>query len=139
MSQFQVQIFSFLLLVGVYSQSDAMPPRPAKCPSVAVIKSAGLSYTDTNEEGYVAYQINHYTTSSLWAFGVGGISASSSEEAISIGYQALVTLNGSPTPVAIPAENVWACLYSNSSGLLSVAFTPIPLAAKLNQTIKNFR
>lgn len=69
--------FSFLLLTGAYSQTYAMPPRPAICPNTVAIKAAGLSYTELDEDSYTVYQINNYGTRNTWAFGITSIQASS--------------------------------------------------------------
>ena len=115
--------------------THAMPPRPENCPAVGNIKSAGLSYAVPREKGYTVMQINQYGTNDNWLFGFSSVKANSSQEALSIGRQWLITLLGSPQPVAIPSQNVWACLYQTIQGSYGVTITPVNLSAKINQSI----
>ncbi|KTC86057.1 MULTISPECIES: DUF4949 domain-containing protein [Legionella] len=136
MKQPIIRFSSFILAAGLFSQVFAeMPPRPDRCPSAAVIKSAGLAYAELDEGEYTAYQFHNYGTSNIWAFGMTGIHASSTQEALAIGYQALISLNGNPAPIPVTTENVWACVYSNGAGLMSLAFTPLPVT-RLNKSFK---
>lgn len=136
MKQILIRLLTSIMVLSMYSQAFAMPQKPATCPHAALIKSFGLAYTDFEEGTYSVFQINNYGTRNLWGFGIGDINASSPQEALSIGYIALASLSGTPLPIAIPSDNIWACFYSNNSGLISVAFTPIPVAAHFNQTMK---
>ncbi len=125
-----------LALIGVNAPIYAMPPQPAKCPSVANIKSAGLSYSSLDTDGYVVAQFNKYSTNDTWLFGFASIQAKSSQEALSIGNQLLGTLFGSPKPTPIPSENLWACLYQTSQGSYGVALTPINMSVTMKQSIR---
>ncbi|KTD38551.1 hemin binding protein [Legionella nautarum] len=129
--------FSSFMLAAVFcSQIFAeMPPRPDRCPKAAVIKATGLAYAELDEGEYTTYQIHNYGTANIWAFGLTGIHANSNQEALSIGYQALISLTGNPTPIPVTSENVWACVYSNGAGLMSLAITPLPVA-RLNKSFK---
>ena len=60
MNQFIIRFISFFLVIGFYSQSYAMSPKPAGCPSAALIKAGGLAYTELDEDGYIAFQISNY-------------------------------------------------------------------------------
>jgi hypothetical protein len=131
-----IRLLSFLIILGFCSQTFAMPPKPVACPKAALIKAYGLTYTDFDEGSYTVFQINDYGTRHLWAFALGEINASSAQEALSIGYTVLNSVNGNPRPTAIPSENVWACIYTNNSGIFSIAFTPIPVASHFNHSIK---
>jgi hypothetical protein len=136
MKQVAIRFSSFVLAAGLCSQLFAeMPPRPARCPNVAIIKAAGLAYAELDEGEYTTYQIHNYGTANIWAFGLTGIHANSNQEALSIGYQALISLNGNPTPIPITSENVWACVYSNSAGLMALAATPLPMT-RMSKSVK---
>jgi Domain of unknown function (DUF4949) len=134
MKHLLIKILAFTLLT-LSAMSHAFPPKPSACPSAALIKAGGLAYAEFDEGSYIALQISQYGTSKLWGFGIGDIQASSPEQALSIGYQALASLNGSPTPLPIQSENLWACLYSTNSGHLAAAFTPVPMGAKVKKSI----
>jgi len=79
----------FLAYIGVNAPIYSMPPQPTKCPNVASIKSAGLSYSALDTDGYVVAQLNRYSTNDTWLFGFASIQANSSQRALSIGNQLL--------------------------------------------------
>lgn len=133
----KISCLTVLAVIGLNAPSYAMPPEPAKCPSVESIKSVGLSYASPDSDGYMALQINKYNTNDKWLFGLTSIQASSSEEALSIGNQLLSTLFGSPIPTPISSQNIWACLYQTANGSYGVALTPINISVPMTQTIKS--
>lgn len=124
-----------LALIGMNAPTHAMPSRPAKCPNVSSIKSAGLSYSSRDTDGYVVAQFNRYNTNDTWLFGFASIKAGTSYEALNIGNQLLNTLYGSPQPQPIPSENIWACLYQTSQGTYGVALTPVNTSATYKHAI----
>ena len=128
-------VVAALTMIALNAPTYAMPQRPAKCPAVANIKFAGLSYATSGDEGYTVAQFNNYSTNDKWLFGFTSIQAKSSQEALTIGRQLLGTLYGTPQPVAITSENIWGCLYETSQGYYGVALTPISLSATINQTM----
>jgi hypothetical protein len=119
-------IVSCVILVGLMGSAYSYGKPPAQCPKVFDLKRAGLLYTEQDEDGYLTYQIAPYGTESMWVFGFDGIKAGSPQEALSMGYQALINLTGAPKPVFIPTENSWVCLYTNTMGYMSMAVT-VPL------------
>lgn len=115
------------LLIGFFTlPAMAMPPKPASCPSVSSLKSSEFTYVDHDETGYSVATVNSFGTHDTWLFGIVDIKASSSQDAMNIGYSLLSTLYGSPQPVAITKHNVWGCLYyTTTQGMYGIAVTPL--------------
>ena len=134
MSKKQSCLLALPLMIGCLS-THAMPPKPASCPKVSSIKAGGLGYSDLSNDGYVVLQLSQYGTKDTWVFGFSSIKATSKSEALDIGNKALATLSGSPIPLPVPSEDVWACLYQTSQGYTGIAFTPVNLSIKLNSSI----
>ena len=124
-----------LALISLASATYAMPPQPAKCPSVDSLKSSGLSYSSLGSKGYTVAQFSNYGTNNKWLFGFTSIQATSAQNAMSIGYQLLDTLFGAPQPVPIESQNVWGCLYQTSQGAYGVALTPVNTTAAINPSL----
>lgn len=115
----------------------AMPPKPAKCPGIPSIKSAGLAYAAPDAGRYVVAQMSKYDTTDTWIFAFINIPATSTAEAITKGNELLSTLSGAPVPYAVESQNVWACMYLTSqSGTYGIAFTPVNSSAKVGDTLK---
>jgi hypothetical protein len=99
--------------------------KPEKCPSVSSIITEGLNYVEKNGETYIAAQVSRYGTSDTWGFVVWEIAATSTEDALNKGQNALSSLSYRAGPTYIASENVWACLYHTANGYKAAALTPI--------------
>lgn len=124
------------VITCINSIAFAMPPKPAKCPSVSTIKSTGLAYAAPDSGRYVVAQMSKYDTADTWIFAFVDIQAASSEEALQTGNQLLGTLSGTPLPIAVNSQNVWACLYLTTQGPYGITFTPVSRSAKIGDTLK---
>src|SRR5580700_11144562 len=72
-----------LALMGSQS-SFAMPPKPAKCPSINALQSASLEAAGQEENGSwdVGTLHNNYDTNDAWTFMMGKIVANSEQDAL---------------------------------------------------------
>lgn len=131
MKKLSLLLISFALSLFTL-QSYAKPDRPEQCPSVNTLKAGGLPYVEIDEydNTYIAFQIDQYNTKNTWGFGIADLNANSQEEAYDLAQSELSGLTGSPVPVYLANDDIWACFYSTKSGLMAAAVTPFPPSFK---------
>jgi hypothetical protein len=127
--------FAVLMFAGLNATVYAMPPKPTKCPGVDSIKSKEFSYVERGSDGYTVIQNDKYDTSDSWIFGFTSIKSTSSQNALTVAYELLATLYGTPKPQPVESYNVWACLYKTTQGEYGVAITPVSNSVSLNKSI----
>lgn len=94
--------------------SFANHSQPDACPSINSIQSIGLSMSSEISQGvYLAYNLNHYNSSSNWVFIIGPIMAEDEERAIVEGNKSLSLLSGNPAPVD-DGDGNWFCEYDTN-------------------------
>lgn len=125
-----------LATITLLSFSNFIYAQPLNCPDVREIRRVGVSHNaiqDANGKWYTGRLSNPYGTAERWTFGIGGIEASTINQAILRAQNALQSLQFVAGPIQRAGR--WGCLYSNNSGYLSGTVTP-PLIP-FNQ-IKNY-
>jgi hypothetical protein len=100
---------------------------PSNCPLAADIKSSMTSANKaiyiTERKSYMIGQVSNYNTHFVWGFGIIDINAESEAEALTKAKEALPTLAGTPKPLYIATQSVWACLYSIGHGYHAIAIS----------------
>lgn len=121
-------VLAALMVIITCTANAAMPPRPAKCPAPETIAAQGVesAYFDDDSHKYSAVVFSDFDTSDDWAFVIGDIKASSSDDAVIKANTALQSLRlRTRKPQANQQYQVWYCLYTTKEGYLSGAITPL--------------
>ena len=118
-------LFEIIALATLSTSVFAATLGPSSCPLVADIKSSMTSvnkaYYLTERKSYMVAQVSNYNTPHIWGFGIIDIDASTEAEAVSKAKEAMPTLAGTPRPMYVPTQGVWACLYSIGNGYRAIA------------------
>lgn len=116
-----------LLALGMAYATQPIPhPIPQNCPSVAAIQAVGVSmnaFQDDDGLWFTGRRNQMYGTSSNWTLIVGGIAASSSNDAFSKATATLSGLRFAVGPVAGPLGK-WLCYYQPVSNYAVVTVNP---------------
>jgi hypothetical protein len=118
-------LFAMIAWTVLLMPAFAATSGPSNCPLVAEIKtsmtSVNKAYYLTDRKSYMVAQVSNYNTPHIWGFGIIDIDATTETEAVSKAKAALPTLAGTPRPLYVPTQGVWACLYSIGNGYRAIA------------------
>ena len=110
----------------ILNSAAAMPPKPAKCPSVSALQTSVFVDADQDEDGVweVGVLNNNYDTKEGWTFFLRNLFANGRQDALNRGTKALKTLSFQQGPTAISDFDMWVCNYITAEGYEGVAVTP---------------
>lgn len=106
----------------------AMPPKPAHCPSAEALHTTPFFIAQKPEQapGYVAITMGKYQTNDDWGLLMGFIEAKNADEALMAANKALPGIAGTPEPMPIEQQKVWACMYEvEGTPYRAIAITPL--------------
>lgn len=129
-----------LFCLSQFALAD-MPPKPEACPSLSSLKTQPFFMAQQPEDapGFVAISLGKYHTQDNWAFLMAFIEADDMFQAILIANQNLPNITGTPKPMPIEDQGLWACVYGvQGTPYQAIAVTPLTApnqAAKLMRRI----
>lgn len=131
--------FTLFLLFNDIAQAMVPPPQPQICPSVAAIRSVGVSRTvvqASNNGLWIAGRRNQqYGTADHWTFVLGNIVASNISDAYDKAVIGLTTLSFQLGPFL--AQEHWLCLYNTVEGYMALAINPTVLSFSKAMSLAN--
>ena len=115
-------------LLAFSTLAQAMPVKPAKCPSPASLAANGLNRNtvalDRDGLWAVGMMKNKYDTRDPWTFVIGRIRANNADDAFQKATANLSSLSFQVGPIAVERINRWGCGYNTAAGYTASAFTP---------------
>ncbi len=118
---------SISLALIVSAAANAMPTKPAVCPTAIALQAANFELVQKHpeKETWIAAQLhNNFETEDAWSFAVVKIQADNEADAKAKAEASLASIQFKDGPIAFEKYNVWFCGYSTAEGYFAAAVTP---------------